>query len=156
MSQRDECARVSHSRSCSRVLVLVAVLFSIGCMPTEPPVQPTEPPIHGEPLPGSFYLTSDPPLAPFDLTIRVDHVDGPSGRSAQFDAGEEIVVNWSTLPLPPEKWIEINGLDCEGSFGIRPRFENDLLLTFTDDGCAIQVLGSHPENLYPHGPPPTP
>ncbi|MBA2555805.1 MAG: hypothetical protein H0V12_00410 [Chloroflexi bacterium] len=139
-------------------MALLAVLFAIGCLPTEAPVRPTEPPIHGEPLPGSFHLTSDPPLAPFDMTIRVDHVDGPgpSGRNAQFDAGEEVVVNWADLPLPREKWIEVNGLDCEGTFGIRPRFEIDLLLTFTDNGCAIDVLGSHPEDVYPHGPAPTP
>ncbi|MDP8904318.1 MAG: hypothetical protein M3N29_03220 [Chloroflexota bacterium] len=80
------------------------------------------------------------------MTIRLDQVDGPSGRSAQFAAGEEIVVNSWTLPLPREKRIEINGRDCEGTFGMRPRFENDLLLTFTDDGCAIEVLGSHPED----------
>ncbi len=147
---------MSHSRSCWCVMALIAVLFSIGCVPMEPPAQPTQPPIIGDPLPGSFYLTSDPPLAPFDLTIRLDQVDGPSGRNTQFAAGEEIVVNWSTLPLPREKWIEVNGLDCAGTFGIRPRYENDLLLTFTDNGCAIDVLGSHPEGIYPHGPAPTP
>jgi len=150
--------RVSHSRSYSRVVVLVAFLFLIGCVPMEPPFQPTEPPLIGDPLPGSFYLTSDPPLAPFDLTIQVDHVDGPgpSGRNARFNSGEEILVNWADLPFPREKWIEVNGRDCEGTFEIRARFEIDLLLTFTNDGCAIDVLGSHPEDVYPHGPAPTP
>lgn len=56
-----------------------------------------------------------------------------------------IILQWSTLPLPEQKWIEINGQDCEGTFGIQERIETDLLLSLTDDGCRIEVLGSHPE-----------
>ncbi len=125
----------------------------MGCAASR--IGPTQPPIHGEPLPGSFYLTSDPPRAPYVLTIRVDHVDGPSGRNAQFDEGDAIVVNWSTLPLPHEKWIEINGRDCEGTFGIQARIETDLLLILTDDACRVEVLGSHPEG-GPHAEEPEP
>lgn len=154
----DERRRASDSRVRSALLPLLLALVSIGCTseptdPTDPPAtppstQPTEstgPPIHGEPLPGSFYLTSDPPFAPYALTIRVDHIDGPSGRNEQFDEGDEVVVAWSTLPLPYPKWIEINGQDCEGTFGIQARIETDLLLILTDDACRVEVLGSHPE-----------
>jgi len=148
-------AHLSSVRAGPTSMLLLLALLSIGCTsqsaePTAPPAtppsrQPTEPPIHGEPLPGSFYLTSDPPLAPHPLTIRADEIGGPSRRSAQFDEGEAIVVNWSTLPLPDEKWIEVNGQDCEGIFGIQARIETDLLLILTDDGCRVGVLGSHPE-----------
>lgn len=156
---------LSTARARSSSMLLLLALLSIGCTsqssePTDPPatppssqpVEPTEPPIHGEPLPGSFYLTSDPPLAPHRLTIREDDIGGPSRRSAQFDEGDAIVVNWSTLPLPDEKWIEVNGQDCEGTFGIRARFETDLSLVLTDDGCRVQVLGSHPEGGPHHVP----
>ncbi len=120
-------------------MLLLLALISFGCT-----AGPTDPPIHGEPLPGSFYLTSDrPALYPF--TIRVEESGGPSGRNAQFEEGDSIVVNWSTLPLPEQKWIEINGQDCEGTFGIQARIETDLLLRLTGDGCRVEVLGSHPE-----------
>jgi hypothetical protein len=72
-------------------------------------------------------------------------VDGPSGRAARFEKGDEVIVNWSTLPLPLVKWIEVNGRDCGGRFGVQARTETDLLLTLIDDGCVVVVLGSHPE-----------
>lgn len=159
--RRAPLRRPSRSTSLPLLLALVATgCTSQSSQPTDPPatppssqpVEPTEPPIHGEPLPGSFYLTSDPPLAPYALSIRVDDIGGPSGRSAQVDAGDAIVVNWSTLPLPDEQWIEVNGQDCEGTFGIQARFETDLLLTLTDDACRVQLLGSHPEG-GPHNQP---
>lgn len=129
--------------------MLVAAL-AIGCtLHTNPP---TQVPTHGEPLPGSFHLTASPPLAPFELTIRADDIGGPSGRSAQFEEGEEIVVMWSTLPLPEEKWIEVNGEDCDGTFRIQARIETDLLLVLTDDGCHVQVVGSHPQGDSRHLP----
>lgn len=121
-------------------LSLLLALVSIGCTS-----EPTDPPIHGDPLPGSFYLTSDPPLAPYAVTIRSAHLGGVSGRFAQFEAGKEVVVNWSDLPLPEEKWIEVNGRNCEGTFGMEERIETDLLLVLTDDTCRVEVLGSHPE-----------
>jgi hypothetical protein len=43
------------------------------------------------------------------------------------------------------KWIEVNGHDCEGTFGIQARIETDLLLILTDDACRTEVLGTHPE-----------
>lgn len=134
------------ARSRSALLPLLVVLTFIGCTarPTQPP-QPTEPPIVGDPLPGSFYMTSDPPLAPHPLSIRIDDIGGPSGRSQQFEEGDVVVVNWSTLPLPGVKWIQINGKDCDGTFGIQARFETDLLLILTEDVCHVEVLGSHPE-----------
>ncbi len=49
-----------------------------------------------------------------------------------------IVVNWSTLPLPHEKQIGVNGVDCEGMFGIQARIETDLLLILTDDACRVE------------------
>lgn len=110
------------------------------------------PTIVGEPLPGSFYLTSDPPLAPYALTIRIAQVGGVSGRSEQFEEGDEVLVNWSDLPLPEEKWIDVNGQKCEGTFGIEARIETDLLLVLTDDGCRVEVLGSHPEGGSQHRP----
>jgi len=130
------------------VPLLLAAIF-IGCTPqptqlAEPTV-PAEPTMHGETLRGSFHLTSDPPLAPYPVTIRIDDVGGPSGRSAEFEEGEPVIVDWSTLPFPQVKWIEVNGQDCEGTFGIQARFEVDLLLAFTDDACRVQILGVHLE-----------
>jgi len=129
------------------VLALVLILASIGCVARPP--QPTEPPIHGEPLPGSFHLTSDPPLAPYALTIRIDRVGGPSGRSAEFEEGDEVVVDWSTLP--GVNWMEVNGHDCEGTFEIQAQIETDLLLTLGEDSCRVEVVGSHPEGAVQHG-----
>lgn len=106
----------------------------------------------GEPAPGSFHLTSDPPLAPHALTIRTDQAGGPSGRTAEFAEGGEVVVDWSILPLPPAKWIEVNGQDCEGTFTVHARFETDLLLTLTDDACRVEVLGTHLEGGPHHLP----
>ncbi len=126
-----------------RALLSVLALIFLGC--TSQPTESVEPPIHGEPLPGSFYLTSDPPLAPYAVTIRGETTGGVSGRSAQFDEGDLIVVQWSDLPLPHDKWIQVNGQKCEGAFEIRARIETDLLLSLTDDGCRVEVLGSHPE-----------
>ena len=89
------------------VVPLLLALGAMGCMPqATPPTEPTEPgepTVHGEPLPGSFHLTSDPPLAPYLVTIRIDDVGGPSGRSAEFEEGVVVVVDWSTLPLPQVK-----------------------------------------------------
>jgi hypothetical protein len=135
--------RGKSDRTRSAVSSLLLAVVSIGCM--------TEPPVHSA-LPGSFYLTSDPPLAPNRLTIREDDIGGPSRRTAQFDEGDTIVVKWSTLPLPPEKWIEVNGEDCEGTFGIQARIETDLLLILTDDACRVELLGSHPEGGPHHSP----
>lgn len=67
----------------------------------------------------------------------------------EIEEGDEVVADWSDLPLPAEKWIEVNGQDCEGTFGVRERFETDLLLILADDGCRIQFLGAHPEG-EPH------
>jgi hypothetical protein len=118
-------------------LLLCLALISLGCT-----TEPADPPIVGDPLPGSFYLSSDRP-APYPFTIRWE----VGSRSAQFDEGDSIVVNWSTLPLPDQKRIEINGQLCEGTFGIQARIETDLLLSLTDDGCRVEVLGSHPEGV---------
>ncbi len=131
---RVTVGRTSHSQS-RRALLLLLALISFGCG-----AEPTDPPIIGDPLPGSFYLTSDQP-APYPFTIRWE----TGTRSAQFDEGDSIVVNWSDLPLPEQKRIEINGQLCEGTFEIQARIETDLLLSLTDDGCRIEVLGSHPE-----------
>lgn len=153
----NELRRPSHNWVRSAVLPLLVALVSIGCLsptlspePTQtsgssPSTQPTEPPLIGDPLPGSFHLTSDPPRAPYPVTIRIDHGGGPSRRNAQFEEGDEVVVDWSTLPLPEAKRIEVNGQDCEGTFGIHERLETDLLLILTDDGCQVEDLGSHPE-----------
>ncbi len=87
----DERRRpTTHTHSCPVLLLLVLALVSIGCMPR--PTLPTEPPTVGDPLPGSFHLTSIPPRAPRPLTIRADDIGGPSGRSAQFEAGDEVVL----------------------------------------------------------------
>ncbi len=48
----------------------------------------------GSALPGSFYLTSEPPLAPFRMIIREGDIDGPSGRSEQFEPGDEVMLHW--------------------------------------------------------------
>jgi hypothetical protein len=117
------------------VLSFLLALVAVGCAPLP----------HGEPLPGSFHMTSDPPLAPHPLSIRSDDIGGPSGRSAEFEAGDEVVVDWSTLPLPEVKWIEVNGRDCEGTFTIQERVEIDLMLILIDGACRIEVLGTHPE-----------
>ena len=139
--------RTSHSQSRGALLLLLA-LACMGCAAASS--GPTQPPIVGDPLPGSFYLTADRP-APYPFTIRWE----VGSRSAQFDEGDSIVVNWSTLPLPDQKRIEINGQLCEGTFGIQARIETDLLLSLTDDGCRIEVLGSHPEG-GPHAEEPEP
>lgn len=138
----------SHGRSVAAApLCLALVLIGCASQPSQA-AEPTglpEPTPHGEPLPGSFHLTSDPPRAPYTLTIRIDDSGGPSGRTAEFNEGDPVVVDWSTLPLPQVKLIEVNGRDCEGTFGIQARFEIDLLLTFTDDACRVQILGVHLE-----------
>jgi len=77
---------------------------------------------------------------------------GGPGISAEIEEGDEVVSDWSDLPLPEVKWIEVNGQDCEGTFGVRARFETDLLLILTNDACHIQVLGSHPEGGSHFGP----
>ncbi len=122
--------RASHMPSRGAVLLLLA-LVSSGCSTGS-----AEPSIVGEPLPGSFYLTSDRPAA-YPLTIRWE----TGTRSAQFDEGDSIVLNWSTLPLPEQKRIDINGQLCEGTFTIEARIETDLLLSLKDDGCRVDVLG---------------
>jgi hypothetical protein len=131
------------------VLWLLLTFASAGCVARPP--QPTEPPIHGEPLSGSLHMTSDPPLAPYPLTIRIDDIGGPSRLNAEFDEGEAVVVDWPTLPLPQVKWIEVNGHDCEGTFEIQARLETDLLLTLRQDACRVEVIGSHPEGAIHHG-----
>jgi hypothetical protein len=124
----------------------VLALLSIGCT-----ARPTEPPIVGEPLPGSIHLTAIPPRAPRPLSLRVETIGGP-GISVEIEERDEIVADWGALPLPEEKWIEVNGQDCEGTFGVRERFETDLLLVLTDDACRVQVLGVHPEGGSHIGP----
>ena len=136
----------THTHSCPVLLLLVLALVSIGCMP-----RPPEPTLIGDPLPGSIHLTSIPPRAPRPLSIRIDRMGGP-GISAEIEEGDEVVSDWSDLPLPEVKWIEVNGQDCEGTFGVRARFETDLLLILTNDACHIQVLGSHPEGGSHFGP----
>lgn len=91
-----------------------------------PSGQPPEPTLIGEPSPGSFHLTSDPTLAPYQLAVRIEDAAGPSGRKAEFDSGDEVVVDWTTLPIPEVKWIEVNGQDCRGTFEIHAGLETDL------------------------------
>lgn len=79
------------------------------------------------------------------MIIRLGDIGGPSRRTAEFAEGGEVIVDWSTLPLPPAKWIEVNGHACDGTFTIQPRFETDLLLTLVDDTCRVEVLGTHQE-----------
>ncbi len=134
----------------SAALAILIALTSVGCVATPSQTPTTEPPPQGEPLPGAFHLTSNPPLAPYAMTIRINYVGGPSGRSAEFKEGEAIVIDWSTLPLPLEKRININGSDCDGAFEVQSRFETDLGLTLTDKTCRIQVLGMHPEGAIDH------
>lgn len=127
------------------VLLLGLVLAASAC---------TGPPVIGDPLPGSVHLVSNPPLAPYAVTLRVDEAGEPGGRIATFDAGDEIVVTWSTLPLPTDKWIEINGQDCEGTFEIRERFQTDVLLVLLPDGsCRIEARGMQPETGLGSQPP---
>lgn len=135
---------MTRAPSSSALLPLLLALVSIACTV-------------GSALPGSYYLTSDPPLAPYRLSIReddvgVDDVSGPHRRTATFEAGQEVVLDWSTLPLPQQKWIEVNGQDCEGRFDIQARVQTDLLLILTDDVCRIEVLGLHPEGAPHHTP----
>ena len=137
--------RSSHGQS-RRAWLLLLALISTGCaLVSDRPTQPAEPPLAAEPLPGTFRLTSDRRRAPYRLIIRIDEAGGPSGRTAEFASGDEVLVHWSTLPLPDEKWIEVNGRDCEGTFGIQARIETDLLLVLSDGGCRIEILGIHPE-----------
>jgi|SRR5215213_2284595 len=117
------------------VLAAIVGLTGFGCQPQ----------IVGEPLPGSFHLTTVPALAPFPMTVRIDYSGGPSGRSAEFEAGDEVVIDWSTLPLPEEKWIEVNGEDCRGKFSIRERVVTVLRMSVWESGCSVEVVGSHPE-----------
>lgn len=147
---RSESVPCGAIRRAARLLGLV--LTSAAC--TSWPGVETEPPVVGEPLPGSFYLVSHPQFAPADMTLRIDEEGGPSGRTAKFASGEEVIVNWSTLPLPRDKWIDINGQDCEGTFEIRERFRTDLLLFLADDGtCRIEVRGMRPETNVQDLPP---
>ncbi len=147
----SERAKVGlRSRSRSAVLPLLLALACVGCASQR--MEPTEPTFIAEPSPGSFYLTSDPPLAQYPFTFRVEEIGGPSRRSEQFDEGDEVVINWTTLPLPEAKWIEVNGQDCEGTFGIEAGMETDLLLILTDDGCRVEVVGSHPVGEPRHRP----
>lgn len=139
--------RFTHPRTRLVVLPLLLALLSPGCLS-----QPPEPTLLGEPDPGSFHLTAEPPLAPYFLSIRADEAGGPSRRNAQFDGGDQVVVDWSTLPLPQVKWIEVNGRDCEGTFGIKERAETDLLLILAGDVCRVEVLGTHPEGGPHHEP----
>ena len=154
MARRGDAQRGGRRTS---LLLAIVVLLLVGCaaQPVEPPTAPaesTEPTMVGEPLPGSFHMTSDPPQAPYAMTIRLDDIGGPSRRTAEFAEGGEVVVDWSTLPLPPAKWIEVNGQDCEGTFTVQARFETDLLLILIDDTCRVEVIGTHIED-GPHHPP---
>jgi hypothetical protein len=127
--------------------LLAAALLLTACSPTIQFVAPTDPsPTSvGDPLPGSFHLTSEPKLAPFRMTIRIDDIGGPSRRTAEFDTGDEVVMDWSTLPLPEEKWLEVNGQDCLGTFTIQERVVTVLQMMLSDSGCRVDVVGSHPE-----------
>ena len=109
--------------------------------------QAPEPPQAQEPLPGAFRLTAEPATAPYRLTIRVDEGGDAdaSRRMAEFEQGDEVFLHWSTLPLPAEKWIEVNGRRCEGLFEIEARRETDLLLRLQDGECRVELLGTHAE-----------
>ena len=131
-------------------LQLLLGLTSIGC--AFGPPQPTGPVLIGDPLPGRIHLTTVPPRASQQLSLRVDRAGGRPGISEEFDEGEEIVAEWSDLPFPEEKWIELDGEDCGGTFGVRESLETDLLLIFTEDGCQIRVLGIHPRGDPHFGP----
>jgi hypothetical protein len=120
---------------------------SVGALATPRP----EPSLSVDPLPGSFHLALDPQPAPYAVQLRLDDADGPSARSAEFGAGEDVAIVWSSLPFPTEKWIEVNGHDCAGTFSLKERFETDLVLDLTETGCAITFLGSHPEGAVRHG-----
>lgn len=123
-------------------------LALMGCVPG----RPTEPTTPGDALPGSFYLTSEPTVAPNPLVIRLNDSAGPYPRNEEFEQGDEVTFHWSTLPLPSPKWIEVNGTKCDGTFTIEARVETDILLNLSGDVCSIAIVGSHPEgtvHLWP-------
>jgi hypothetical protein len=126
----------------SNLLALAFVVVSTGCGSLRQSTAPTQ---HGEPLPGSYHLISDPTLAPYDIVIREADSGGSHSLSEHFSQGQKVELTWSTLPLPSPKWIQVNGQNCEGSFTIEPRVETDLLLLLTTDSCQLQVLAKHPE-----------
>lgn len=123
-------------------------LVAVGCLaPT--PTQLAEPPTHGEPLPGSLHLISDPALAPYPLTIHEAYAGGISGRSAEFVKAQAVVVDWTTLPRTSPEWIDLNGQACDGTFGVQAKLETDLLLILRNSVCRVWVLGTHPQG-EPH------
>jgi hypothetical protein len=95
-------------------------------------------------------MTSDPPFAPYPLSIRIDDADGPSRVSDELEQRGAVVVDPSTLP--GVTWIEVNGRDYQGTFTIQARFEVDLLLILTGDACRVEARGTHPEG-GPHSEP---
>jgi hypothetical protein len=138
------------ARAIQLALVVVVAANCVGPLPSsssstamasERPPDPT--PI-GETSPGAFYLVGDPEDAPFELSIRENDLGGPSGKSVEFATGDRVELVWTTLAIPAQKWIELNGRDCDGSFGVASRSETDLLLIVTTSGCRIEVLGTHP------------
>jgi hypothetical protein len=136
------------ARSLLAALLLAALGGGCSFLATASPKP--EPTLSVDPLPGSFHLSIDPQPAPYRVLIRVDDEGGPSGRTAAFEAGQPVALVWSTLPLPAERWIDVNGRDCVGTFSVEERVETDLVLELTGDGCRITVVGSHPEGAVQH------
>jgi hypothetical protein len=101
--------------------------------------------IVGEPIPGSFRLVTDPPVAPFPVTIRY-LIGGDASRAYhEFSAGERILVVFTTLP--GEEGVQVNGRACEGRYTIAAGLETDVLVVLRGESCRVEVTGSHPEGL---------
>jgi hypothetical protein len=125
-------------------LTVVAAFLLAGCAT---PIS-TEPVAIGEPTPGSFHLKAQPQTAPQALSIRVD--DGtPSHWSEEVPVGAPVWVFMTTLP-EESLGIWVNGVTCEGRFDVKARFETDVLLTMTETGCSIGVVGLHREGAIEH------
>lgn len=83
------------------------------------------------------------------VSIRsVNSLNEPAGISDEFSPASPIVVD---RPLYAGQYgIQVNGQICDGRFTVSDRNEADLLLSFLETGCAIQVTGSHPEGAITH------
>jgi hypothetical protein len=132
---------MSHIRcKAAASIVLLAVVLS-ACTQGLDRADPTL--SEALPAPGSIHLISDPPQAPYPVTIRYLNGGDASGAYHDFAQGETILIVFSNLP--GERGIQVNGRACEGRYTLETGVETDLLLVLGDEGCRVEVTGSHRE-----------
>jgi hypothetical protein len=83
----------------------------------------------------------------------VHYLRGGSATAAyhEFEKGERILIVW--VSLPERLGLQVNGINCNGTFAIYGRgIETDVLLRLADESCQVVETGSHAEGTVHHDP----